>query len=649
MEPAVATRGRSRHVALGATVTFCILVVCWAYGSRQRYGSQWRTYAGVFQSAFLEIAFVILAWWYGYQRLSSAFPKLPREFKHRVSHSMAALKHLLLRRRPIAKSDKEDSGGFTDAMPSNLTHYSRLLLMAVFFVLWVPLAMVVIYPMGGWINPIKPEEGTGKEPFLFTSIGFATAAIFLQMLWVLIIVDILYHIYARIKPYAVRCLAAFSARWKQTSNAMFQKYKQVAPPRKLDAECGAQATAADIQREMQLLTVGEDTTSETQNADDSKQLDEPKVSAKLRCCCKPRQVSLACVEDSVLDAARTVVKHCTPRPLPVPLSIFVLALTVALCCWGFINGLDKPSTVHVEIPLSRLPAMLDGFKIVYLSDIHLGPTRGYSHLNDAVVISNGLHPDIVVIGGDLIDGHQDIVEPMLEPLSRLQSRYNRTYFVTGNHEYLEGSILVKESILSQRYGVVVLNNKWVAVPEGGPQNGTFDLLGVPDWAESKRDGPWVATDLPGAVADRNSSRELVAIAHQPWHAVQAGAAGAGLQISGHVHCGQLLPILPVAYLANPYFSGINRKDVAKGSSAAVDEAIAERTRLNPATASPSYASGAWSTFVYMSCGVYGWGPTFRQHAPHEVTEVVLRSTAVVGPDFQPVFKRVVCTGVGCNG
>jgi hypothetical protein len=150
---------------------------------------------------------------------------------------------------------------------------------------------------------------------------------------------------------------------------------------------------------------------------------------------------------------------------------------------------------------------------------------------------------------------------------------------------------------------------------------SFDLLGVPDWSESIKPGPWVAADLPGAVASRNTSRELVVIAHQPRHAPQAIEAGAGLILHGHVHCGQVLPLHLASYLANPYFGGL-------------------------------YSVGSRHPFpssVYVSCGAIGWGPLYRQAAPKDVTLVVLRSQAVVGPQARASMKRIVCTGTttGC--
>lgn len=167
----------------------------------------------------------------------------------------------------------------------------------------------------------------------------------------------------------------------------------------------------------------------------------------------------------------------------------------------------------------------------------------------------------------------------------------------GNHDYYEGSLPAKLSYL-RSLGIKVLYNDRVTIPPAAAANpsirDSFDLVGVPDWAESVKPGPWNATDLPGAVAGRNASKELVVIAHQPKHAPQAGAAGAGLVLSGHVHCGQLLPIHIGALLGNPYFRGLYTRVVGSSTSEDVKAAIAAAGGLNAGA-----ASDAWHTNIYL--------------------------------------------------
>jgi predicted MPP superfamily phosphohydrolase len=312
----------------------------------------------------------------------------------------------------------------------------------------------------------------------------------------------------------------------------------------------------------------------------------------------------------------------------VYLPLFILTL-IGLAAWGIVDGTARLNVVLIEVPLSRLPAELDGLNFTVLTDIHLGTSVGATAFSEIVSVANSYNPSMHVIIGDFLDAADGFVDPMVMPTKQLNAP---VAFVTGNHEYLAGSVPVKLAYL-RSLGVTILENDVLRVSIGAGGKAvlatnaslssapSFDLLGVPDWAESIKPGPWIAANLPGAVMGRNASRELVVIAHQPRHAPQAIEAGAGLILHGHVHCGQLLPAHFASYLVNPYFGGLYIVD----------------------------SRHPFPSNVYVSCGAVGWGPLYRQAAPKDITLVVLRSQSVVGPHVRATMKRIVCTGTttGC--
>jgi predicted MPP superfamily phosphohydrolase len=77
----------------------------------------------------------------------------------------------------------------------------------------------------------------------------------------------------------------------------------------------------------------------------------------------------------------------------------------------------------LEIPLRKLPAAMDGFSIVHLSDVHFGMIHGNGRLQEMVERVNALGPDMVAITGDLVDEAVVHLEEMAEPLSKIQSRW----------------------------------------------------------------------------------------------------------------------------------------------------------------------------------------------------------------------------------
>ena len=241
--------------------------------------------------------------------------------------------------------------------------------------------------------------------------------------------------------------------------------------------------------------------------------------------------------------------------------------------------------VDVTVPLKRLPRALDGFTIVQISDIHVGPTIGKGFIETIVARINALSADLVAITGDLVDGSVERLGAAVAPLAQLQSKHG-TFFVTGNHEYYSGASEWLEEL--GRLGIRVLRNERVEIGRDGH---AFDLVGVDDFHAAGQ-APGHGADLQAALAGYDRSRESVLLAHQPKQALEAAELGVGLQLSGHTHGGQLWPFTYLVRLQQPFIAGLNRlKDL----------------------------------FVYTSRGTGYWGPPMRVGAPSEITRITLKS------------------------
>jgi uncharacterized protein len=258
-------------------------------------------------------------------------------------------------------------------------------------------------------------------------------------------------------------------------------------------------------------------------------------------------------------------------------------LALGLAGVGAASALGQVGVRSVRVPLRRLPSSLSGFKIVQLSDVHIGPTIGRAFLKDVVDRVNSLSPDVVVITGDLVDGSVDSLRDDVAPLAGLRAK-NGVFFVTGNHEYYSG---VDEWIAElNRLGIRVLRNEHVRIGDG---EDSFDLAGVDDWS-ADRFGGGHGPDLERALAGRDPSRELVLLAHQPKQIVEAAAKGVGLQLSGHTHGGQIFPWNFLVSLDQPYIAGLALHG---------------------------------DTHIYVSRGTGYWGPPMRVAAPSEISLIQL--------------------------
>jgi predicted MPP superfamily phosphohydrolase len=235
---------------------------------------------------------------------------------------------------------------------------------------------------------------------------------------------------------------------------------------------------------------------------------------------------------------------------------------------------------RVRVPLARLPASASGYAIVQLTDMHVGPTIGREFVSAVVRETNKLAPDMVVITGDLVDGTVEQLGHLVEPLRDLSAR-DGVFFVTGNHEYYSGA---DAWIVHLRtLGIRVLRNERVSIRDA------FDLAGVDD-ASAHRMLPDHRQDVRGAVAGRDPSRALVLLAHQPKAVRDAVPCGVDLQLSGHVHGGQMIPFNWIARLDQPIISGL---------------------RL------------IGRTWVYVSTGTGYWGPPMRVGSGAELTRIEL--------------------------
>jgi hypothetical protein len=264
-----------------------------------------------------------------------------------------------------------------------------------------------------------------------------------------------------------------------------------------------------------------------------------------------------------------------------------IASLVAFSAAGFgvVEALRRVRLVTVEVPLARLPRALDGFAIVQLSDIHVGPTIGRDFIAGLVSRVNALHPDLVAITGDLVDGTVEGLANAVAPLGALESKHG-TFFVTGNHEYYSGA--AEWCAHLRTLGVHVLRNERVRIGDGA---NSFELVGVDDW-HSRGMAPGHGADLAGALAGYDRAKESVLLAHQPKQAIQAAELGVGLQLSGHTHGGQLWPFTYLVRLQQPFIAGLDRlKDLT----------------------------------IYTSRGTGYWGPPMRVGAPPEITKIILRA------------------------
>lgn len=203
----------------------------------------------------------------------------------------------------------------------------------------------------------------------------------------------------------------------------------------------------------------------------------------------------------------------------------ILVLMLLVFIYGNINYYNK-----VRQPLELRSEKQHGtrdMKIVMLSDLHLGYHNGRKELARWVDMINRENPDLIIIGGDIIDIS---VRPLLE--ENMAAEFKRLkaplYACLGNHEYISGEPRAEK--FYKDAGITLLRDSAVNIGE------SLCIVGRDDRMNADRKS--VATLMKGV----DSSRYIILLDHQPYHLERAERAGVDFQFSGHTHHGQVWPI-----------------------------------------------------------------------------------------------------------
>jgi len=263
-----------------------------------------------------------------------------------------------------------------------------------------------------------------------------------------------------------------------------------------------------------------------------------------------------------------------------------LAFSIFVSIWGTFEAWNI-QLEKVVLANENVPASLNGFRFVQISDIHLGLIVRQRRLQKILEVVKKAKPDVLVSTGDLVDGQINNLEGLAEMLQKIKPRYGK-YAVTGNHEFYAG--LQEALAFTRKAGFVVLRNNSVRVTDD------LNIAGVDDRA-SQRMGYAPEKSEAAMLQTLDRKKFTLLLKHRP-EVDKASLGLFDLQLSGHTHKGQIFPFNLVTLLYFPVHWGC----------------------INPMD----------HCYLYVSRGSGTWGPPIRFLSPPEVTLIELVSEKSAG-------------------
>ena len=232
----------------------------------------------------------------------------------------------------------------------------------------------------------------------------------------------------------------------------------------------------------------------------------------------------------LIHQALTITRRKTPekfRKVFLWINPLLLAAAFAVTAVGIVNGISIPQVREVTLNIDDLPAAAEGVKIAFLTDLHIDRMSDPQRLPEIVSRVNRCEPDIILLGGDSMDGRVERMEKLLLPLKDLRAKYG-VYGVPGNHEYYSGFDAWMK-FFTEKCHIRMLINSSVKLPCG------LTLAGVGDNAGKRFRQP--AVNLRRTFENIGVNDAVVMLAHRPDLAREAEKMEVMLQLSGHTHGG----------------------------------------------------------------------------------------------------------------
>jgi predicted MPP superfamily phosphohydrolase len=267
---------------------------------------------------------------------------------------------------------------------------------------------------------------------------------------------------------------------------------------------------------------------------------------------------------------------------------------------------------RVDIPISNLPAALDGMTIVQLSDIHMSGYMPRAQVRRAVDMANDLGAHLAVVTGDFITGSGDPLEECIEEVRRLSAPLG-IYGCNGNHEIYADAEDRAQDLFAQQ-GMKLLRHENALITFNGAQ---LNLIGV-DYQRERAPGGRKVSALTGIESLIRKDLRNILLSHNPNSFNRAAELGIELSLAGHTHGGQIqVEILdhrlsPARFITD-YIAGLYLRPLFTPA-----KTVASQKFLHAAALQGPHSA------IYVNRGLGTVGAPVRLGVPPEISLLTLR-------------------------
>jgi predicted MPP superfamily phosphohydrolase len=240
----------------------------------------------------------------------------------------------------------------------------------------------------------------------------------------------------------------------------------------------------------------------------------------------------------LIDIARLILKSTALALNQVKLNIIfpwliILTAVVNLIYAGVKTYIDtnKINISTATLKVDNLPGILNGFKIVHISDIQADERTGREKIERYINIVNSLEPDIVIFTGDIVTYGTKHIPLAVEMISKVNSKFG-VYSCIGDHDYWAGVENINTEMA--KYGLKLFDNENVKLKIDGATLGLTFVTNI--YSERPQ------MDILENLASSNDADIKIFVTHQPSESLVKFAKERNykLFLSGHTHGGQVV-------------------------------------------------------------------------------------------------------------